>query len=246
MALRSSYTIKMRSYLYTFVLATLCCHGVGANVDSTTPLSTQLRAPRGFENIHIQKFVNLDSFEGTIAGVELTCEQTPNGKIGFCGGDCTDQVGGNQGANVSQECATFLNSYVSKCLEQIGCASSAAFCGAGGHAKRNINNGQKNSTPSRHSTGDAIDVFGLRCKGRSGEAIKLDFNTRAYANPPVRKKYDQFLSCWRSQIAAYNAKAGIDIGGAISCEGSPPPNNDLHNDHIHLSCPVMRKNVAKI
>ena len=237
----------MKTFFSIQIVILLSFTALQARNDSTRTLPTLTGTQKGFDNIQVEEYVSLESFEGSIAGAQLSCEQTANGGIGVCGGSCEEDVGENQGATLSLKCAGFINDYVPKCLEEIGCFNSSAFCGAGGHAKRTINSPKgKSSTPSRHSTGDALDVFGVRCKSRSGKKMDLNFSSAAHKDPIQGERYNKFLKCWRDQVDVYKAENNIRVGGAISCQGSEKPNNHLHNDHLHLSCPVPRKNVANL
>ena len=201
-----------------------------------------------FKYIAVNKNISLDSYEGKIDGYQLECEQGPDGKIGFCGGKCSADVGDNVGANVSHECAVFIDRYMPECIEAIDCKDSVAFCGTGGHAKRRVRGGRG---PSRHSTGDALDLYGIRCGDQNRNKIDLDFNQSAHSNPVTGKRYNAFVECWRSKVeevreALRQLEVANPGGGAISCEGSQEPSNKQHNDHIHLSCPAVRKNVVNI
>lgn len=214
---------------------------------SAAPGMPKLPLTDAFQYLGIAEHVSLESFEGSIQGYELSCEQNSNNKIGFCGGDCNSDVGSQDGATISKQCAEFVDAFIPKCLIEIGCTDAAAFCGVGGHAKRSINNpnSPKSTKPSRHSTGDALDLFGLRCKGPKGQDVNLDFSTQGRNSNPINKqKYDTFVACWRRQVEEYKQQGQGKGGGAIACQGSIPPANELHNDHVHISCPVKRNNVA--
>lgn len=207
-----------------------------------------IRKNDGFENIEITKFVSLDTYEKQeVQGYQLGCDGTNNGKIGFCARACSemDKVDGTEpGLVVSKPCAEILNDFMPKCLEAIGCVKSASFCGSGGFAKRTV---AGSTTPSRHSTGDALDLVGLRCMDADGKDASIQFIQEVYkSDPRQRERYDKFTACWRNQVQEYNKAKGTNCGGVISCVGSEGVSNGDHNDHIHISCPVTRGNVSTI
>ena len=235
------------AFFFLFLVTNLCF------AETTVTNSNREGPPQAsqqpFKYIAINKKVSLDSYEGKIDGYQLQCEQGPDGKIGFCGGKCAPDVGDNVGANVSHECAVFIDRYMPECIEAIDCKDSVAFCGTGGHAKRKTRGSDR---PSRHSTGDALDLYGIRCGDQNKNQIDLDFNQSAHSNPVTRKRYNAFVECWRSKVEEVRSEVRRQLqevnlgGGAISCEGSEEPSNKQHNDHIHLSCPALRENVVTI
>ncbi len=236
------------SFLYCLISSPLWA--VDATRTSGIPVSPTLPGQQAFQFLDIAEHVSLDSFEGSIQGYELQCEQGQNGKIGFCGGDCNStDVSNQRGATLSKDCATFIDFAMPQCLLDIGCEREAAFCGVGGHAKRSIRSPSSpgSGTPSRHSTGDALDLFGLKCKDINGADMSFDFSAEGRRSNSInQQKYDQFVACWRAQVIKYHQQNGNKGGGAISCQGSAPPTNEFHNDHVHIACPVKRNNVAEI
>ena len=125
----------------------------------------------------------------------------------------------------------------------MGCRSAVRFCGVGGHAKRKKNTpGGGNDSPSRHSTGDALDLFGVKCRKSDGSQMNLELSKQGRNQNP--EAYDKFVSCWREKVEEYQGPKDASCKGAISCQGSERPNNELHNDHVHLSCPAPRGNTG--
>lgn len=181
--------------------------------DTTSNLPTIVgSSPETYRYLDVTEYISLDTYSGSIPGVELSCEQSRNGKIGFCGGECTDQVGDNKGAQISRTCADFVDRIIPHCVALIGCQANVAFCGVGGHAKRTINSPDGPSdTPSRHSSGDAMDLFGIRCKDGDGNDINLDFNSEGFRQQEARRaqsgnqtqnRYTEFVRCWREKVEA--------------------------------------------
>lgn len=228
----------------------------------TTPNTPVDTNNRDFENIRATEFVNLDSFEagGSVAGLRLQCNpgETRAGgarfvsasgdpTITFCEDECGERPTPNsQGPTTSIECANYLDQYIRECVEAIGCVSDVQFCGVGGHAKRYKNTGEENSSPSRHSSGDALDLFGIKCRrrapgGNGYQNFQMDFSSQG--RQQNTKEYDDFVACWRTKMESCQPRAS-GHRGAISCQGSEEPNNDLHNDHVHLSCPTPRNNTG--
>ncbi|MCB0378035.1 MAG: hypothetical protein KDD33_06045 [Bdellovibrionales bacterium] len=201
---------------------------------------------QSFRYIGVTKHVDLDSFQGNIKGVELECSQDADGKIGFCSNKNCQNGGGkdNKGVHISAEYAEFIENYGYKCVAMMqqkhNCGGRAAFCGIGGHAKRNARKNGDTGVPSRHSTGDAMDVSGsLMCNGKKiVEFTKNGRNNKSQA-------YDDFKKCWDEQVQEAVKrepnKYKANNGGCIGCTGSPGKNNDGHNDHIHISAPIIRK-----
>ncbi len=152
----------------------------------------------------------------------------------------------SRGPTTSLECANYLDQYIRECVEAMGCVSNIQFCGVGGHAKRYKNTGSENTSPSRHSSGDSLDLFGIKCQrrsanGRGYENFAMDFSS--HGRNQHTQEYDAFVSCWRDKMESCQPRAA-GHRGAISCEGSEEPNNSLHNDHVHLSCPTPRQNTG--
>lgn len=212
---------------------------------------------RDFKDIRVSEFVQLASFEpeGLLSGVRLQC--TPgeqrrssffvparNTNIMFCEDDCDRRpIPGARGPKTSLECANYIDTFIRECVEAMGCIDNVQFCGVGGHAKRYKNTGRKNKSPSRHSTGDALDLFGVKCTRRGpGGVGRQNFNLELSSKGRARntKEYDAFLACWRDKMEKSRPRAR-GHKGAIACQGAEKPNNALHNDHIHLSCPTPRR-----
>lgn len=215
---------------------------------SKLPSLEALRGDDGFKTLSITQYLSLDTYESTVVqGYQLGCDNSRNGKIGYCAQSCGEVAkmdGLAPGLVVSQACAELLDQFMPKCLNEIGCTNNASFCGSGGHAKRVV---ARSNTPSRHSSGDALDLFELKCTNESGTDMGIKFDIQTYSSNTVqRARYDKFKACWVRQVDEYNKKTGNNCGGAISCEGSGEPANSDHNDHMHISCPIKRGNVSQI
>lgn len=245
------------SYKIKFFLISLLFFSQGlASETTSTGSSSGTQGSGEFKNITVKEFADLDAFPenapgGKIEGVVLECEQGENNSIGFCMGECSENVGNNEGAKISKEFANFIDEYMVECLKQIDCKKSAAFCGVGGHSKRKARNSSAANTTtsadgnsqnatgsnSRHSTGDAMDIGGLRCEG-----ITLDFT--APGRSKNQDKYDKFTKCWSEQVAKAKEKnpGQYACGGCLSCKGSgeTADSDGDHDDHIHISAPIKR------
>ena len=205
----------------------------------------------GYRNIGVVGHKDLDSFQGTIEGVELECSQNSDGKVGFCANpNCGTENRKGEGSSsphgvfISKEYANFIDKYGYKCVIAIGCKERAAFCGIGGHAKRNAQNGGDTGVPSRHSTGDAMDVSGsLSCYDNSKKKVTVKFTIEG--RKENTEGYDTFKKCWDEQVAeAIKQEPNLyqeGRGGCIGCVGSEGKANDGHNDHVHISAPVKRQ-----
>ncbi len=201
---------------------------------------------RDFENIGTNAFVRLDSYEGApLPGFELQCHDNDPAqrKIAFCEDGCDETpTPESNGPRVSQECANFIDAWIRECVEEMGCHSAVRFCGVGGHAKRKKNTPDGPGSPSRHSSGDALDLFGIKCRKSDGSQLSMDLSKQGRANN--REAYDKFVACWRDKVKEYEGPKDPTCKGMISCQGSEEPNNHLHNDHLHLSCPSPRGNTG--
>ncbi len=199
-----------------------------------------------FENIGVNENVRLASYESSdISGFELQCyDNDPNSnRIMFCQDGCGENpTPQSDGPRTSQECANFLDAWIRECVEEMGCYNQVRFCGVGGHAKRKKNTPSGPGSPSRHSSGDALDLFGITCRQRNGSQLAMDLSSQG--RNQNTEAYDKFVACWRKKVEEYEGPKDASCRGAISCQGSEEPNNELHNDHVHLSCPTPRSNTG--
>jgi hypothetical protein len=225
--------------------------------DTTTPRTMVDTGNRDFESIGASEFLSLtSSWEGNIPGLRLQCNfgetragsarfvrAQGNQTITFCEDDCSERATPNSsGPTVSLECANYIDAHIRACVEAMGCVSDVQFCGVGGHADRPMNTPEGGSTsPSRHSSGDALDLFGVKCQRRthSGRLENFQLKLSSEGRAQHQEAYDAFLECWREAMENSEPRAA-GHKGAIACEGAEPPNNHKHNDHIHLSCPTPR------
>lgn len=260
-----NWKVALAALLFIFALGFSLEKSHASNVSDATGVgrTQDIKPNENYKNLGITKNVVLDSFEGPIEGHELACEDDSNGSIGFCGAHCSSEAPNNQGATISRDCADFLDRYMVKCVEAVGCKKSTSFCGVGGHAKRTARNSSVigPTRPSRHSVGDALDIGGLRCKDKDGNPFQLDFTIQGRRRNP--QAYDTFVSCFSMQVAASRQPQPKNFlrtlfpgkpqptyhhkcGGIISCRGSgrTADRDSDHDDHIHVSCPIIRKQVS--
>lgn len=84
------------------------------------------------------------------------------------------------------------------------------------------------SKPSKHATGEALDIAGFTLKGDNGATATVSFDQRAVRRAPGSKNfYEAFRRCWDDALKCQPGS----IGGTFS---NIPPKNTLHNDHLHL------------
>jgi hypothetical protein len=237
--------IALFSVLFSFQIFSNASDAV-KTVDSQTAKSS------AYKNITVEKVTSLDSFNGNIPGNVLKCEQDADHSIGFCGGDCRKEnfVGNKTGISISQTCASFVDVAMPVCLKAIGCKNSAALCGDG-YAKREGNVPGGTDTPSRHSSGDAMDLFALRCKDNQGNDVSINFDDKTYKSLPKdssngMNRYDVFRNCWNEAVKEFKHFNNVRGGGSLGTPGSIEPCNDLHKDHVHFSCPSKQTGILEI
>ncbi|MCJ8275537.1 MAG: hypothetical protein MJK18_01750 [Bdellovibrionales bacterium] len=242
--------------IITFSATALFIYTISLNAEVTSPGQGDPTNGGEYSRVGVTGFVDLDVFpqnaygNSTIQGVVLECARDQDGRVGFCtNSDCTNSRAPNSGVKISKEYADYIEEWGYKCFQEIvdtpefNCTGGVAMCGASGHAKRNARNGGNTGVPSRHSTGDAMDVSGsLYCGDR--EVARFGVSGRAF-NPEA---YDKFVKCWDDTARlAYASQDSTDVqryeaaGGCIGCVGSPVPDSSGgHDDNIHMSAPINR------
>lgn len=106
----------------------------------------------------------------------------------------------------------------------------------GGYNKRPTNipsasgGSQQGSSWSRHATGEAVDLSSITLKFNDGSYQRIEL-TKETTNPQF---YDAFRECWNNSMKGEDRAASCTC--SIACPGHPPPPmNELHDNHLHIS-----------